>query len=48
MDTQQLIVAGLATFAVATLGIVFVEPLLTGDAEEEVAEDAQGASRQGG
>ncbi|HRE22295.1 MAG TPA: type II secretion system F family protein [Rhabdaerophilum sp.] len=35
MDTQQLIVAGLATFAVATLGIVFVEPLLTGAARGE-------------
>jgi tight adherence protein B len=30
MDMQQLIVAGLATFAVGGLGMVFLEPLLTG------------------
>jgi tight adherence protein B len=35
MDTQSLIVALLATFSVATLGIVFLEPLLTGEARAE-------------
>jgi tight adherence protein B len=35
MDMQQLIVAGLATLAVGGLGIVFLEPLLSGAARGE-------------
>ena len=35
MDMQSLLVAGLATFSVAALGIVFIEPLLTGEARAE-------------
>jgi tight adherence protein B len=35
MDTQNLLVAALATFSVAALGIVFLEPLLTGEARAE-------------
>ena len=35
MDMQTLIVALLATFSVATLGIVFLEPLLSGEARAE-------------
>ncbi|PPD16232.1 MAG: pilus assembly protein [Methylobacterium sp.] len=35
MDKQSLLVAGLTTFAVATIGIVLLEPLLTGDARAE-------------
>lgn len=35
MDMQSLLVAGLTTFAVATIGIVVLEPLLTGGARAE-------------
>lgn len=35
MDMQSLVVAGLATFAVGTLGVLFIEPLLTGQARAE-------------
>ncbi|MCU0819806.1 MAG: type II secretion system F family protein [Beijerinckiaceae bacterium] len=35
MDTQSLLVALLTTFAIATIGIVLLEPLLTGEARAE-------------
>jgi tight adherence protein B len=40
MDTQSLIVAGLTTFAVAAVGVVLVEPLLTGTARAEKRQEA--------
>lgn len=48
MDMQSLLVAGLTTFAVATIGIVLLEPLLTGEAraEKRQAAIAGGSTRK--
>lgn len=48
MDTQSLLVALLTTFSIATIGIVLLEPLLTGEAraEKRQAAIAGGATRK--
>lgn len=46
MEMQQLLVAGLATFAIATLGIIFLEPLLTGEARAEKRQVAIAGGRE--
>ena len=50
MDTQQILVAALATFSVGTLGMIFLEPLLSGAAraEKRQANIVGGAARRVG